>query len=888
MKRKIKVMQIGGNLRLNGISTSIMEIYRRLHEDFEYIFINTAEGAGPYRAEIEALGGKVYDVLVKGKGPMRSWRQAKEIRLIIQKERPDVVHSHYFSNNGIYLKQAYLEKVPVRISHCNQNNRDRLSFSKKLATRSSRHQVYKYATLMFGCSDQAREFLYKDKGSVFYAPVNFEKTTGPFERQGVLEKYHLPHDRTYFAFIGRFVEQKNIPFLLDVLKKAVEKNSLISLLMVGDGPDDEQIHRMVSNLGLKDNIFIIPGNQNIDEILFLSKGMLLPSLFEGLSIVTLQAQAVGTECIVSYAVSQEAQMGLVTFLPLDRDKWVDEILIKAENKCEKCPKYSPRFDVELLASIMANYYRNISPDEWMRQGREYSLGSKRFNRNKIMSSLCFHSAHDMGDLRGTFHYALSFFEGNGVDQNKQYAQNFVKPIVNSVEELAIKGNSDYLTILGDMYSFGLGKDQSYEKAFEYYVIAAEKGNLEAQCDLGYMFLVGQGVVRDVVKSTYWWKKSADAGYVHSMRDVGRNYFEGIGTEKNYSEACKYFKMASDNNYSHGTTDLAYCYFNGLGVEKDLDTAAKLFRLALVQDEERTVRDLIAHRIDVEEIRKNSKLIIRNDTIINEVNENNSFAGTACVNEFISYVDPNPFYNAVEIRKFFVEKDNPNYTATSGVLFSKDMSELIRYPPGNKEKEYHIPDTVKKIGPHAFQNCRSLIFVTIPESVVSIEESAFDDCKSLCEVNIPKGTLKMGDWCFHGCDSLESLSIPDRTEFIGKYAIGSCESLKEINVGSRNMSYCSVDGNLYSKDLRKILQYAIGKESKSLVLPDTVKEIEFRAFSDAYKLVDIDCKNVTIVGEKAFYFALNLERATFKHRPSIGKDAFSHNSCNFSLVIEDER
>lgn len=200
MTKKIKVMQIGGNLRYNGISTSIMEIYRRLHEEFEYIFINTAEGGGPYRTEIEGLGGKVYDVLVKGKGPVSSWRQAKEIRRIIRIERPDVVHSHYFSNNGIYLQQAFLEGVPVRISHCHQSNENGLKLSKRIATRGSRRRINKYATLMFGCSEKARMFLYGGKGSVFYAPVDFRRSRISFDcqrRTKVHQKCQLNIDRNY-------------------------------------------------------------------------------------------------------------------------------------------------------------------------------------------------------------------------------------------------------------------------------------------------------------------------------------------------------------------------------------------------------------------------------------------------------------------------------------------------------------------------------------------------------------------------------------------------------------------------------------------------------------------------------------------------------------------
>ena len=113
---KKKIIQIGGNLRINGISSFIMTLYRNMHEDYQFIFINTAEGKDHYRQEITELGGKVYDVIVKGKGLLRSLRQAKAIRRIIKEEKPVAVHSHYYSNNGIYLYQAYKEGVRTPLS----------------------------------------------------------------------------------------------------------------------------------------------------------------------------------------------------------------------------------------------------------------------------------------------------------------------------------------------------------------------------------------------------------------------------------------------------------------------------------------------------------------------------------------------------------------------------------------------------------------------------------------------------------------------------------------------------------------------------------------------------------------------------------------------------
>ena len=87
---KKKIIQIGGNLRLNGISSFIMTLYRNLQYDYQFVFINTAEGKDYYRKEIEIMGGKVYDVVVKGKGLVRALRQAKRIREIIRKEKPSL------------------------------------------------------------------------------------------------------------------------------------------------------------------------------------------------------------------------------------------------------------------------------------------------------------------------------------------------------------------------------------------------------------------------------------------------------------------------------------------------------------------------------------------------------------------------------------------------------------------------------------------------------------------------------------------------------------------------------------------------------------------------------------------------------------------------------
>lgn len=869
---KKKILQIGGNLRINGISSFIMTLYRNLYQDYEFIFVNTAEGEDYYRDEIISLGGKVYDVVVKGKGLLRSLRQAKAIRKIIKKEKPDVVHSHYYSNNGIYLKQAYLEGVPVRISHCHQANPNGLSLGKRIAKRISKRMVSKYATHKFACSNAARNFFYGDDGEVIYNAVDYSHFRVNQSRSELIKKYKLDEEKKYFLFVGRFSKQKNIDFLLQICKESKEKKD-IAFLLVGYGKLQEQIENYIKVNAL-DNVSILPPHSNIAELLSVSCAFLLPSLYEGLPITLIEAQAIGVRCLASDKITPETKLGLIEYLSLEETAWVIKIKEISTRELQPTPQKSCMFDDKIQASLLRGIYDNITSDEWILCGKEYSIGSKRFYRSKELSLASFFRAHLLGNTRGTFYFALGCFEGNGIEKDKEGAQKLVEPIVEQVEKRAQENRPEYIVILGDMYSFGLGKGQNFSKAFERYSVAAELGNLEAMCDLGYMYLVGQGVEKDKSQSSYWYKKSADLGYVHSMRDIGQNYLNGDGVRIDTAEAVRYFEMASDNNYSHGTGDLAYCYMNGLGVEKNLNKAKECFLLALKQDAERTMRDLFAYGVDVVALTENNELKFLDNTDITEISVQNTYAGTLCVSNRITNVDPSCFYNS-SVKKIFVEKDNQTYCASAGVLYSKDKRTLVRFPLASPEKTFIVPYGVETIGKHAFQNARNLQHIDLPDTVTRIEDSAFDDCKNLTDITIPTSLQTIGAWAFHGCDKLKRIVLPQSVSQIGTYAFGSCESLAEIVVPESNDFYCSIDGNLYSKDKTVLLQYPIGKADAEFKLPNETERIAFRALSDAFYLQYVDLNNVQIVEDKAFYYATALRKISYKSTVQFGQNVFGH-------------
>ena len=351
-----KVVQIGGNLRINGISSFIMSVYRELHDEYQFIFINTANESGYYSNEILRLGGKIYTVNVKGKGLVRSLRQSKAIRTIIQEEKPIAVHSHYYSNNGIYLYQAYKEKVQVRISHCHQSNPKYISFSKRIAKTISRLFVEKYATHKLGCSKEACKFLYNERGVVFHNPIDYSKYM-PFDvTEELYDKYKLSSKYAYISHVGRMTTQKNPFFLIEIMKKLSIVREDIRLLVVSHGPLKELFIDRIEKSHLEGWITILEEDCNVNEINNISRCFILPSLYEGFPISLIEDQAAGLVCLVSENVSPEVNLGLCEFLPLNVDEWVNRIIEITQEKNNRPPLRDERFDVKTTLSKLRKIY----------------------------------------------------------------------------------------------------------------------------------------------------------------------------------------------------------------------------------------------------------------------------------------------------------------------------------------------------------------------------------------------------------------------------------------------------------------------------------------------------------------------------------------------------
>ncbi|MDR2090174.1 MAG: leucine-rich repeat protein [Clostridiales bacterium] len=779
------------------------------------------------------------------------------------------------------MRIAFECGVLVRISHCHNDKSGYITDGEETVVRSSRQLIEEFATCKLAVSKNAGKFLYrKNSFDICHASIEIKSFYHIVNKAELYKKHKLSTEFKYSIFAGRFAPQKNVEFFIDIFKTLPNRK----LIMVGDGESKPTFIEKIKTAGIDDK-FIFVSNDSLNELYNIADSFLLPSLYEGASLALVEAQCAGTPCFASDALSNESDLGGIAFLPLKAEVW-----IKALKAAEKLPRIgkvdASAFDVNNVAMRLSALYSdngNLS-ERYIRIAKEYMLGSKdRYaDRQKVVGY--FKRAHELGNPRGSFYYALQYFEGSGVEKSVKTAESIVKNIVEIVEKAARDGKPEYLVVLADMYSFGLGKPQSFTEAFNYYTKAAVQGNAEAMCDLGYMYSVGQGAKKDLEQSFNWYKKSADLGYLHSIRDMGVCYYEGSGTAKDCTEAVKWFRKASEQNYSHATCDLALCYLNGNGTKKNLKRAAEYYLLAIKQDRARAIRDVIANRIDVKALRTDAKIVyIKRDTL-DAIDENVMVDNTIVINKHIKKIAPSAFYNYMNIAKFFVEKENVNYKSQGGVLYSKDGTTLIRFPLGSPVSEFVAPEHVNNIGAYAFQNCRNLNTVRLHNYINTIGDSAFDDCKNLTKILLPSLVESIGAWAFHGCDRIDKVHIPESVKTIGTYAFGSCEALREITADANNKIVATKDGNLYSKDYSVILQYAIGKRERLFTLPISVKKIAFRAFSDAFNLEYIDARAAAEIEEKAFYYCTRLKEIILNPECKIsGENVFGHAAVGLQIT-----
>lgn len=252
---------------------------------------------------------------------------------------------------------------------------------------------------------------------------------------------------------------------------------------------------------------------------------------------------------------------------------------------------------------------------------------------------------------------------------------------------------------------------------------------------------------------------------------------------------------------------------------------------------------------------------------------------------VESIDSTSFEECAALEEITVDGDNKNYSSQEGVLFNKNMTELIQYPVGNARETYDIPDGVTSIGDWAF--CISnLTGVTIPQSVESIGEGTFQDCYYLKQITIPNGVVSIGNSAFFN-SGLTSVKISESVTSIGDSAFCNCTNLTEITADENSKSFSSKDGVLFNKDGTELVCYPFGNARTEYAIPDGVEIIGDWAFSRASLTGVTIPDSVKTIGDSAFCACEQLTSVIIPGSvETIGPGAFETCTSLTSVVIKN--
>ncbi len=262
----------------------------------------------------------------------------KEISNILS-QGYDAVHLHTSFWRGFLIEQIAMEmKIPKVIVHSHSTWVD-VKDDRKREEILRVHNAYKenfdfrYATDVCACSRLAGDWLYgeripRDRIQILPNAIDVEKYRfRPEIRDSLRQKMGL-EDRVVVGSVGRYSYQKNQGFLVKTFAQARKKNDKLFLLLIGGGELKDELRKQISDLELKEHVCCLNWQDNVEDYFQAMDVFCLPSLFEGLSITCIEAQAAGLKCLLADVISEESGItDLVTFLPLEEQIWMEEIAL---------------------------------------------------------------------------------------------------------------------------------------------------------------------------------------------------------------------------------------------------------------------------------------------------------------------------------------------------------------------------------------------------------------------------------------------------------------------------------------------------------------------------------------------------------------------------------
>jgi len=353
-----------------GIETMLMNYLRYIdRSQVQFDFLLTGDRHFEYESEIKDLGGKIYRIPRLGYKSFPSFIAGLN-RFFKEHNYYPIVHSHWNAFNGLVLFFAKLHGVQCRISHSH------------IAKKSSGiygllqillKRIIKYtATINVSCGEEAALFLYGKKeykiGNyvIFNNSIEVDKFRySSSTRIQLRKKLGIAPNTVVMGHIGRFMKQKNHRFILSIFDEFLKIKNDCKLLLIGEGPLEEELKRKVNLLNIEEKVIFMGVIPNVNDYLQVMDIFIFPSLYEGLSLSIIEAQAAGLPVVASKSIDPHSKVSpLVEFVSLKEKPTVWASVVYSKLKHQNRENYyryivDADYDVKNSAQKLQKYYISL-------------------------------------------------------------------------------------------------------------------------------------------------------------------------------------------------------------------------------------------------------------------------------------------------------------------------------------------------------------------------------------------------------------------------------------------------------------------------------------------------------------------------------------------------
>lgn len=327
-QESIRILQIVGRMDRGGIETMIMNLYRHIdRKKVQFDFLAHYGREAVYNDEIRSMGGRIYEMpALKDETHVYYWRLFSYIKSLNRffKEHKEyrVIHGHMTNTASIYMPIAKRHGITCCISHShNTRGKDgHLGIMTDLLQKS----IYRHATDFFACSEAAMHWFYPEEliaggmVRVLANAVDAQKFRYCPEKRLQMRRQLNIENKLAIVCVARFRPEKNQIFLMDVLREMLKLRNDVVFIFAGEGPCENDVKNKAKEYGLEEHTHFLGMCTNVPDILQAADAFVLPSLWEGLPVTAIEAQASGLYCVVSDSLTEEMNaIGMVKYLPLN-------------------------------------------------------------------------------------------------------------------------------------------------------------------------------------------------------------------------------------------------------------------------------------------------------------------------------------------------------------------------------------------------------------------------------------------------------------------------------------------------------------------------------------------------------------------------------------------